>query len=493
MKKLYCIFGAVAATAILSGCGSSSKDSDNSNNKPKSSTVYNWQLVHLSSETPSNLNSNCDVYAIDNSDNSKRIYAYRATQNVVVSIHSAEGVWIKELVPDANGNVSITQNDIPSGGYVTVEEIDGLIRDGKALYSYSVEKPFVNDMIFNLRKPGAYSCYNTGRKLPETIIPDNDAVVTVIAPAGKYVQSSYIDKSFTWGEVSYPNKIPVKAPIPATEKILLTQFDSYSSSEAVDLNLYAFVDGDFAHNEPSHPENKTAELKSDDLVKPGLSFTDLTLNGVSEVEVSHNNHLYVWQPIYSTSTNFSYIDGKGPFSEWAMNINGTTDVGSWSYKAMLPVNSTAKNIAPPAMTSFTADVTDLNCSGSYCVESEGYAPSGFHIQRIHVRSKTSDGSNYYQTIIGTPRKVQVLMESKHSVLSYASGDHIEIGLGELSDTRTEMIQSFMLNYIDVQNLASGNVSNHFDVNGPILHPNIEKSRKIALMGKERIILTNDVN
>ncbi|EGU59317.1 54K polar flagellar sheath protein A [Vibrio nigripulchritudo ATCC 27043] len=495
---------ALATAVILSGCGSESKSSTGSNSKPPTPpaptptpppapTIYNWQLVNLRSEVPSSANADCAVYAVDTNDSSKRIYAYRATQNVVISIHNSVGKLVKELAPNAYGTVSINYDDIPTNGYVTVEEVDGLIGSGRALYSYSVEKPFVNNMVFNLRKPGAYSCYYTGEGLPASVTPDANAGVTVNAPATKYVQSSYIDKGTSGAVANFPNKIPVIAPIPATEKILLTQYETYTSSQALDLRNYAFVGGDFAHNQNTHPDSKTVTLSDTNLVQPGLSFTDLTLSSGNEVEVSHNGHLYQWQPIYQSSSNFSFVDGNGPFSAWAMKINGTTTNGSWAYKGMYPVNSTAKTITPPTLTNFAASVTTANCSGTHCVESQGYTASNYNIQRVHVRSNTSDGSNYYQTIISMPRSTQVLMESKYSALAPSSSNRIEIGLGSLSETSSAMTQHFMSNFIDVQNLASGTASNNFDVNGPVIQPSSEKTRYISLMGKTSVTLSNSVN
>ncbi|USD66235.1 hypothetical protein [Vibrio sp. SCSIO 43136] len=486
-----------AVSLALSGCGSSSKSNDNP--PAPTPTVYTWQLVHLASVTKNS--TSCAVYASDTSDNTKEIVAYRGNTNTNVLIHNADGSVKTKLTPSSTGVVSITQSDIPDNGFVSVEELDGTIGNQQDIYMFAVQKSLMTNLTVNVRRKAAAStsCYTTNVAHTETAV-DSDAVINVIqvsSSTARY-QTSYIDSSVSGGTVGL--KVPVRSELPAQDSVLVTLFDDYTSNEAKTLTHYGVADSSFVYNTNNTSTNSVIPTNRG-VVPQGITFSGLTLNSAlaNRVDVAYKSEVYEWQPIFQTSSDYSFVTDQDPFSSWTFLLNGTSN--SWNYHAMRVADGNAKTFSAPSVTALNATIDSNTCAtgADYCVDSSGFTASDFSAQRTHIRSNTSNNSRvFYQTIYSEPGSEVALMKSSDASESLdpnSNTNRIEVSLAKVSSSasQTDSLAYFMEQSIDVQQLIGSTVPNFYDANGPVTQKTPQKQRYISLMGQDVEVLSAGVN
>ncbi len=476
---------AVAAVSLaLTGCGSDSKSGGNPPGPGPSPTTYTWQLVHLKSEKT----TDCAVYAVDETTSGNVIAAYTGNDTTNILIHNADGSVKEKRKPSSTGKITLSKTDIPDKGFVSVEELDGSIGQQQDVFMFAVQKEIMTNLTINVRRSSASSsnCYVTGESLVNTEV-DSNAVINVgqVSVSTERYRSNYVDRASVGSSVG--QKVKVLSEIPAKQKVLITLFDNYANNQAKNLTHYQLAAGSFVYS-ANDTSNQSVSPTNRGIVQPGLTITDITLdaNKTNSLDVSHGNNLYQWQPVYQTSSNYSFITDQDPFSKWSLNLNGTTANSLWTYHQIASVDGSTKQITPPTLTNFSATIESSCASGgAFCLSSTGYTSSDFNVQRSHIRSNTSNNARlFYQTIYSAPSNEVVLMNSSEETLVPDSNtNRIEVSLGKatISD---EALKYFMSESVNVQSLVSSSLPNFVDANGVVTQQTSMKMRYLSLMGQD---------
>jgi|GEM_PF-3429270 len=492
----------VAAVSLaLTGCGSSSKSGGGPGPgpTPPPSTTYTWQMVYLKSEVKSSVPSSCAVYATDTSVNGNVIVAYRGNENSNILIHNADGSVKEKRHPNTLGKITISENDIPSNGFVSVEELDGTIGNEQDVYLFSVQKALMSDLTINVRRTSAAStsCYTTGESFTEVDV-NSDAVINIgqVSTSTEYYQTSYIDAATSGKQVG--TGVGVKSELPAQDKVLVTLFDSYNglSGQKKELTHYQLADKSMVYD-VNGSSSQSVNPTNQGVIRPGLTINGVTLdnNNANRIDVAYASEVYEWQPIYQTSANYSYVTDQAPFSSWSFFLNGEVDVSNWKYHAMLPAKGNALNIVAPSLTAFNSTVESSCASGSdFCLSSSGFTASDFDVQRTHLRANTTNSSRvFYQTIYSAPSaEVPLMKSSTETLLPDSNNNRMEVSLAKLTASENA-VKYFMGKSIDVQLLTGNSTRNYFDVNGPVTQKTSAINRYIALMGESLTVVSAGKN
>lgn len=486
---------AVAAVSLaLTGCGSDSKSGGVTPGPGPSPTTYTWQLVHLKSEPTT---SNCAVYAVDESNNGNVIVAYSGNANTNILIHNADGSVKETRKPSNTGKITFSKTDIPDKGFVSVEELDGSIGQQQDVFMFAVQKEVMTNLTINVRRSSASSgnCYITGESLVSTEV-DPKAVINVgqVSVTTEQYRSNYIDRASVGSAVG--QKVKVLSDLPAKQQVLITLFDDYTSNEAKNLTHYQMAAANFVYNS-DNTSNQSVSPTNRGVIQPGFTVTGITLdaNKNNSLDVSYANNLYQWQPIYQTSSNYSFITDQDPFNKWSFNLNGTTTNSLWSYHHVASVDGTAKQITSPTLAALNATI-ESNCAsgGAFCLNSSGYTSSDFNVQRSHIRSNTNNSARvFYQTIYSEPSNEVALMNSSEETLSPNSNtNRIEVSLGKatISD---EALKYFMNESVNVQSLIGSSLPNFVDANGSVTQQTSLKERYLGLMGQDITTIQSGLN
>ena len=217
------------------------------------------------------------------------------------------------------------------------------------------------------------------------------------------------------------------------------------------------------------------------------------MNNASKIDVEIDNELYQWQPIYSDSTTISY-SSNGAFSDgWNVKANGTSDAGNWNVNTLTAFEGNDISISVPAVNDFSTTTIDSSCTADYCLNTTGFTPSDFNIQRTHVRGSTTLTYDFYQSIYAVPSTNQALMES--SVVDYQvqPSDRIEVSLGTIDLDNADSKAWFMERNMNLQSIVDIDLANFTDVNGSITQPSAVKTRSVSMLGNSVSAVENGVN
>ncbi|RXJ74558.1 flagellar sheath protein A [Veronia nyctiphanis] len=452
MKKIQMLPLAAMISGLLVGCGGGSSSGGGGNSTP-STPKYTWQILSLNSVERSSVGNGCSIIAQDKFDatGTKVIAAYKATANFNILFHDKNGVITKRNQADANGRFVINSADVPNGGYVSLEEIDGSIQGTQDVYMFTVAKDLLSNMTLNVRQHSStYSCYK-GEQSPQVAVNPNAAVkVDQVDANTRYYQSSYIDNSTNGKTVGAG--IPVNSELPSSNNVLVTLFDAYSGGETRDLSRYVVMDSSYVYNSAQGNGSKSGVPTDQNLLKFGFTATGLTLNSGSKIDVEIDNEIYTWQPIYESGQTYSVVDGSSDIDKWSFDIEATTDTnsGNWSAKIYAPVDKNGTSVVLPTLNPFTASITTSGCSADYCLSADGYSASDFQLQRTHLRSSNNNTRNFYQTIFASPNKDQVLMKSTDEVLNIDnSKDRLEVSLAQLDTRKASQVKQFFAHNINL--------------------------------------------
>ncbi|MFI3276587.1 flagellar sheath protein A [Vibrio sp.] len=492
MKKTQILPLAAMISGLLVGCGGGSGGGGGAPATPK----YTWQMLSLNSLERSSVASGCSIIGQDESDvnGTKVIAAYEATANYNILFHDENGVITATNQSDTDGRFVIDSGDVPVGGYVSLEEIDGFILGTQDVYMFTVSKELLSDMTLNVRQHvSMYSCYQ-GEQSQKVNVDLNAAVkVDQVANNTSYYQSSYIDNSINGKTIA--SGITVNSDIPASNNVLVTLFESYDGTEARDLSHYVVMDASYVYDSSQGSGSKSGAPTDENIVKQMLTANGLTLSNTSKIDVEIDNEIHTWQPIYESGQVYAVIEGSSTIDNWSFDIEASTDVasGGWNAKIYDSVDSTGTTVSLPTLNTLTASITNTGCTG-YCLSADGYTESEYQIQRTHLRSSNYNNRNFYQTIFAVPNKNQVLMNSTDEVLNIDNNnDRLEVSLAQLDTENKSQLKQFFAHNIDPQVLISSTIPNYKDVNGLLSMASDDKLRRIEIMGSEVQFYQQGVN
>ncbi|OLQ86184.1 hypothetical protein BIY21_18395 [Vibrio ponticus] len=482
----------LAIPALLTGCGGGSEGgSGNSAPSVPSAPKYTWQIVSLKSE--SSVASGCATLGTVASTGNV-IAVYEATDNFNILIHNPDGSVKSTINTNGSSKVVIDSASVPDDGFVSLEEIDGSIGGNNDVYMFAVEKDLLSNMTLNVRQfSNSYTCYKGEQFSTANINVASVVKVDQVSGSTQYYQTSYIDNAVDGHNIAA--KIPVKSPLPAQEKVLVTLFNSYAANQATDLTHYAIMNGSSVYN-VADTGTISGNPTDQNILTPtldALTLGTLSNTASSRIDANIGSHIYTWQPIYALDQEYSVIDGNSDIKKWSLNLT-ISDNNNWAGKVFAPVETNGTTIAAPTLTALATNISSSCTIGDFCVSSASFDDSEVDLQRTHIRSQTTNSSrSFYQTILASAKNEQVLMQSSSERLAPTTGDRVEISLAKVDQISQAKVEHFLSWSINPEELVSSSPANFNDVNGFISMPSDDKERRIAIMGSELQMYRSSVN
>lgn len=466
---------------FMSGCGGGGGGSTSGN---YSGQTYNWQIIHLETETAEDIEDGCIIFGTSESDTSSVITASVANTNYNILFHDANGSLLEDYTIAASdvssdGNVSIDSSLLPDNGYVTLEEIESGLSNNPNVYMFSVEKSLLSDLVVNVRLPQTGSDCYLGEDYRASSKTSDSAALSVLQEANiDYYQTSYAEDLVSGKGIS--SNIPVLSPIPAEKDTLVTAFFDSENNQYTDLGYYTFVDSSLIYDTELTTEVISSSLKNTDLTPLYWQTSEnITLNSNSAITIIHDENTYLWQYLYSEIDQITLALDDNDISTWSSFFSGTENNTLWQFDSFQTItnSTTTIELALPELnlveeTQLIESCTIAASSLDYCIDAgTSFEPDNFNYQRTHIRLLSGSGNNtVYQSIYGLPSLQQPLLESSVLDIQPTSASRIEIGLmeGSASD---ENLQYFMDKYLDVDTLAETSVVANFnDANGFVTTP-----------------------
>ena len=497
MKKTQMLPLAAIISGLLVGCGGGG--GGGGGGAPAEPT-YTWQFVHLHSESRTSIAANCVIFADDSSIDGNAITASIADEGFKILFHNSDGSIVSSEtisdIPDT-GKVEIRSGAIPDDGYVSLEEVVGGLGNRNDVYMFTLQKDLMTDLVLNVRQQSNRSnqCYQ-GEQYSLTVSDDAAVAVAQSSVDTSYYQSSYINSMSSGSQLSA--NIPVKAPLNGTKRALVTAFDTVTNNgagdEFTDLMYFAVIPSESIYDKNNPPSTlPSVSMLDSDNSGVIINANRFSIDNTSRVDVAIDNELYQWQPIYSDSTTISY-SSNGAFSDgWNVKANGTSDAGNWNVNTLTAFEGNDISISVPAVNDFSTTTIDSSCTADYCLNTTGFTPSDFNIQRTHVRGSTTLTYDFYQSIYAVPSTNQALMES--SVVDYQvqPSDRIEVSLGTIDLDNADSKAWFMERNMNLQSIVDIDLANFTDVNGSITQPSAVKTRNVSMLGNSVSAVENGVN
>ncbi|MGI9834944.1 hypothetical protein ACJPQX_16995 [Vibrio vulnificus] len=498
MTKLKMMPLVAMISAGLVGCGGSSGGGGGGGPVVK---TYTWQVVDLYKVERSKVPAGCAIFA-NVSDGSGDVIASRvADRGYRVLFHKSDGTvdadkTISGSAIPATGAITFKETDIPDGGYVSIEEYSGFSAGLLDISIFGVQKDLMQNMTIAIRTEQATnnSCYK-GEKEPEDLTNAN-AVMTVTANNSPAYFMTSASRSFVSGGTQ-PVGLSVHSGVPSLEKKLITAFSTYSNGEANNLTQYviapigAVYDSTVTNTPPMVPV-----LDGTNVDQHNFIATDLALSN-SGVEVVLSGEVYEWQPLYDSTNNYSIVTNDSNLSQWSLRLNGVTpsSIGGWNYSAQKTVSGEDISITYPTLSSFAGSaISSANCSGVYCVKTEGFAETSFQVQRTAIRSLSVGNRNFYQTVYSTPAKSQVVLQSASEVIAPKSTDVIEVALVDSDAKLLDSAKYLMESSLNKENhLPPGGSVAYKDFVGVVMLPSEQLKYKKLMMDQNYQALSNRVN
>ncbi|KJR39709.1 hypothetical protein BOO91_09290 [Vibrio navarrensis] len=492
MKNLKLLPLVAMISGVLVGCGGGGGGGGGGGTPV---ATYTWQVVDVYKEERSKVLTGCAIFA-NMSDGSGDVIASRvANRDYRILFHNSDGsVVIDKTIEGADlpssGIITFKESDVPDGGYVALEELDGRSIGQRDSYMFGVHKSLLQNMTLAISSPQTNnSCYK-GEQEPKDSTK-NDAVIAVTANGNPAFFMTSSSESNTKGGTQ-PVGLSVHSGIPSVEKKLVTAFSQYSNSEANNLTQYAIVPVNAVYDVTNPPTNPPVSILSDNhIVSTGFTATDLNLSN-SGVEVVLSGGVYQWQPLFDSSITYSIAKSEVDLSSWSFRLNGTTpDIsGSWIYTAQKVADGNDVNISYPNVHDFSTTTIGA-CGNSYCVNSVGYSPSDFQVQRTAIRSKTDADRDFFQTVYSIPSRSQVILKSPSEQIVPKATDRVEIQVVDSNASLRDKAKFTMALGMNLQNL--GTDTTFKDFNGVVMLPSEQLKYKKLMMSQNYQALSNKVN
>jgi hypothetical protein len=458
---------------ILTGCGGSSNSSS-----ANGGAVYNWQIVHLKTVSEEDIEEDCIIFGVSPSDSSEVITASVANINYNILFHNADGSLLDDYTITSsdigdNGIASIDSGLLPTGGYISLEEVESSLSDQSNVYIFSVEKSLLSDLVLNVRLPQTGSeCYQ-GDDYRVGTISDTAAVSVLEEENITYYQTSYSNDLVSGRSIS--SNIPVLSSVPAEKDTLVTAFLSNENDQNTELAYYAFVDFSYIYDTTESNTITSSSLSNADLIPMHWQFaSNLSVGSSSSIDIIHSDNTYTWQHLYEDNDQFTIAADSELIDQWAAVFSGEETTTGWQFDSFNPISDSASSIELEIPEVYAIDEMALleNCTiednqTDYCIDADAsFDPDDYSIQRSHIRLLShSDSRIMYQTIYGLPKLQQPILESSSLDIQPSSTTRIEIALVDGQITQ-DKLDYFMSKHLDVNVLAESSTASDFhDVNG----------------------------
>ncbi|KYN26213.1 hypothetical protein AUQ44_13880 [Vibrio cidicii] len=182
MKNLKLLPLVAMISGVLVGCGGGGGGGGGGGTPV---ATYTWQVVDLYKVERSKVGTGCAIFA-NMSDGSGDVIASRvANRDYRILFHNSDGsVVIDKTIEGADlpssGIITFKESDVPDGGYVALEELDGRSIGQRDSYMFGVHKSLLQNMTLAISSPQTNnSCYK-GEQEPVDLNVSN-AVIDVLA------------------------------------------------------------------------------------------------------------------------------------------------------------------------------------------------------------------------------------------------------------------------------------------------------------------------
>ena len=516
------IIASAIISALLTGCGSGGGGS--SSEKTVTPVTYTWQIVQLASvdETEA-VAGGCIIYDDSELNQDEVITAYIAEENYNILYHNEDGT-IETTISSGdddfiNGKITISADDVPDNGYVSLEEISSARGGDTGSYMFSVQKSLLSDMVLNVSvSENNADCYTGSDGLGTDYREDasGTALVNVKQKSGiAYYQSSYDENAIDGNTIS--SGIPVDSPYPADKDILITTFDTYdeSSEQATDLSNWKFIDSANLYEDDDDASSEiSATLTDSDLTTVYWSTSNsITLDEDNEsgIIALHESNSYFWQPIYNDSDKLTLAYGNSEVSLWSAYYSGQEDTFNWLFTSFIPLTDSNIEFELPSSLS-TVDSTisvtsDCSISDSFCINTNSsFSSDDFDYQRTHIRLEEDDEDNtdaqniVYQSIYSNVTEQPVVLENSQFTFVDPTLTRIEINVMRSdadSDDATQYLMAQNMNLVSVGEYDSSDGADddaetdyYSDINGLIRTADESDSLYQSIIGSTTTILMN---
>jgi len=495
MKKS--TLAALLMSGLLAGCSDSSSTGSSSNTSV--SKTYQWQIAHLESVDEDDLDNKCVIYATstEETENStvdepefQVITAYKADEDYNIIYHNADGSIAETMGADefSDGLFTISANDVPDNGYVTLEELSGDLRDdNRGSYMFSVQKSLLTDLVLNNPQAQTGTDCITGDDQRENEAVEKFVNITQTIGAIDYYQSSYDIDSIDGNEIA--GIVSIDYIEGETRDVLITGFDDFDTTSEDRTNLLgwkfipsnqlfeALLDSD---GNPKLDENgdfqyvgdglgETEQLDNNDLTDitwAGLGAETISLNDESGVIVLHEDTTYLWQPIYDESTKLTVDYDTNEVDAWNSYFSGSVALidGDWDFINFNSLSeeptsidimdfSVLQSLDSTTISNSCTDVEDEEgnmTTPDFCVDlSNNFDSDDFTYQRFHIRLQEVDGTDIqttYQTIISPANSEPVILEANNVTFDTSSIPtllRVELNLMKTDDDSLDAVEYLM--------------------------------------------------
>lgn len=497
MKKQLSL--AVVIALGLAACGSS-----DSSSSPAPAPKYDWQIINLYAANQSDVAKGCVIYDNAVAEPQKVITASIALYGYNILFHNRDGSviakhTIKATDVPSTGIVSIDSANVPDGGYVSLEEVDGGIGGNADVYMFTVQKELLSDLVLNVRQPqmGA-SCFKGSQALPVEIV--KSAAVSVLQEKSiSHYQSSY---GMDVDGHSISAHIPVKSELPAQKQVLVTAYQDDTDSKASIMSHYGLIQPGYIYDSNNPGSIIARPLTNENLIyQPWSSQDNLSVDRDSAIYMVYGDNSYLWQSIFNSNHEFALVNGNSDMQHWSAYFTGVDTDYEWQYHSYIALdgaNSVVVN-ALPAMYDFSDMGITTSCSSEtsadLCIDTSSFSTIDFDLQRTQVRSTaTVGGRNFYQSIYAVPSAQQVLMNSSVAIMDPSENNRVEVGLTK-SDNLPQALSYMMAESINIQTAAKDSpiVPDFTDTNGSILTLAEKTAVHQTILGTNSTMVANSKN
>lgn len=479
----------VITSMLLTGCGGSDSGGGSG---PAPAPKYTWQMIHLYEADKNDVGARCAIFedvTLPQGTEARVMTASLATVGYKILIHKSDGTF-DSAIEIANGQSSVVIDSglVEDGGYVTLEEVDQGIGNQPSVYTFSLQKELLQDVVLNVRTSinAQNACYENEQHIVSNADYANNVVEISNQFSGAYHQTSYVDKAIDGKDNS--SAVPVFAPLNSTKKILATVFDSYSSGQYKTLLGYSIIPAKNVYDITNPPldiiTNVVKDTGNEGITVTSNDSAQSVISG-SSIDVVIGDDIYQWQPMYDLSDQLTWNTTDSFLSHWVANINLSYTGTEWKSNSIVPIIDSNIELDTYALSDFSG--TTVNDS---TLNATGFDVNEVTIQRTHVKGYTSTNKthNFYQTILSEPNLEQPFMHSSRGDVSFVVNDsEIEVALGNIDITSKESVNYFMSqfmktsNFTDEINNGSSSFPNFYDVNGVVLTASKARNYKKLLM------------
>lgn len=308
MKKSIAL--SMLAAAVLTGCGGGGGGSSSS--PAPVVTKYNLQFLQFADAADVTSNT-CTLFDTDRQTPGMESFA-KVAADVVVKVFDNKGDFVKSLTVSTDGKLTVTANDVPDGGYLSV--IDSPSDTDHFFKVLSIQKSLLSNSIISVnRNQGAVDCYEKDKTT------DIKKGYASIRPNG--VNSDSYGYVSSQNNIAPANFISREVEAKDQESVLV---QAYHSGE---VTGYAFVSTLTANaGEEQEPITAVDTLK----YAWSIQLPVNTLDALS-VRLNKNDFSYPWLNSVSftksdnTTSDFAYVTSE---TDWSYSAKGTSF--SWDFQ-----------------------------------------------------------------------------------------------------------------------------------------------------------------